>query len=168
MEKIGLFYGSSTGNTEMVAEKIRDILGEDNVELINVDSATTADVESFQNLIFGVSTWGIGDIQDDFADFMPQLEDANLEGKTVAFFGLGDQFTYADSFGDAIGMVHEAIQDKGCSFIGQIETTGYEYDASKAEIDGKFIGVLLDEDSESDLTDERLAKWCAIVKPKFQ
>lgn len=34
--KIGLFYGSSTCYTEMAAEKIREILGEDLVDLHNL------------------------------------------------------------------------------------------------------------------------------------
>jgi flavodoxin len=39
-KKIGIFYGSSTGQTEMVAEKLHQIIGLEISDLFNVDTAT--------------------------------------------------------------------------------------------------------------------------------
>ena len=43
--------------------------------------------------------------------------------------------------------------------IGKVPTSGYTYDDSKSVIDGKFCGLPIDEDNESELTDERLSQW---------
>lgn len=45
--KIGLFYGSSTCYTEMAAEKIREILGEDLVDLHNLKDVPHTDGSVF-------------------------------------------------------------------------------------------------------------------------
>ena len=83
MKKIGIFYGSSTGNTEIVAEKIKTLFGKD-AETINIDSASKEDFEKYDFLVLGTSTWGIGDMQDDWEDFMEVLEEVNLDKKKLA------------------------------------------------------------------------------------
>ncbi|MCG8410557.1 MAG: flavodoxin [Bacteroidales bacterium] len=167
MEKVGIFYGSSTGNTESVANEIQKILGDDIAQLIEVSDANASDLEKFSNLILGSSTWGIGEMQDDFDVFLPQIEDANLEGKKVAIFGCGDQDTYADSFVDAIGIIYETIENKNCDLIGKISTDGYNFDISKAEKDNQLVGLAIDEENQSDLTNERIKNWVDQLKQEF-
>lgn len=167
MENVGIFYGSSTGTTESAAEQIQKEFGEDIIHIYDVIDASSKDIEQYSNLIFGSSTWGIGDMQDDFDVFLSEIQKANLEGKKVAIFGLGDQDTYADSFVDAIGLIYEVLEDKGCEVVGKIPTDGYEYDESKAEIDGQFVGLPLDEENQSNLSDERITKWVEQLKNQF-
>ena len=168
MQKIGIFFGSSTGNTEEAAIKIQQELGENITDVINVSEAEGCDVDKYENLILGASTWGIGDLQDDYEIFLPALEKANLNNKKIAIFGLGDQEAYPDSFVDAIGIIYEAIEAKGCKIVGSIENTGYEFDESKAEIDGKLVGLPIDDDNESNLTNERIKTWTAQLKKEFE
>ncbi len=167
MEKIGIFYGSSSGNTESVANQIMSAFGEDNVEVFNVDSANKSDIEGFKNIVLGASTWGVGDLQDDFDDFLSELEDADLSGKKVAIFGLGDQESYADSFVDGMGTIYEAIADKGCELVGKTSVDGYSFDESRAVLDGEFCGLVIDEDNQSDLTEERVNNWTEALKGSF-
>ena len=168
MKKIGLFYGSDTGNTEAVAEKIQEAFGgEDNLEIFDVADADGDDLANFSNIIFSASTQGVGDMQGDFEEFMEEIEDADLDGKTVAIFGLGDADTYSDTFVDAIGMIYEALADKGCKLVGSVATDGYEYDESLAEIDGVFVGLPIDEDNEDDKTDDRINSWVETLKGEF-
>ncbi|HCK42369.1 MAG TPA: flavodoxin FldA, partial [Planctomycetaceae bacterium] len=72
---MGIFYGSSTGNTEMAAEKIKEQMGEfvPN-EIVDVSNATPEQLLEYDLLFLGVSTWNIGDMQDDWADFLRRLE----------------------------------------------------------------------------------------------
>ena len=167
MEKVGIFYGSDMGNTEAVAKQIQKEFGVDNAEVFNVSDAKTADIDQFSNLIFGASTQGIGDLQYEFEDFLPEIKAANFEGKIVAIFGLGDQDSYSDSFVDGIGEIYEALEGKGCKIVGQVPTEGYEYDESKAVVDGDFLGLPLDEDNQSDLTNERIKNWVGKLKNEF-
>jgi flavodoxin I len=166
MKNIGIFYGSSTGNTEDAAKYMKDKLG-DAAKTHNVSNSTASDLEGYSNLVIGCSTWGFGELQDDFIGFMDELESANLGGKKVALFGFGDQDSYSDTFVDAIGMIYDAIEKKGCEIIGKVPTDGYEYEESVAEKNGEFVGLPLDEENQADMTDERLDNWIEVLKSRF-
>lgn len=111
--KIGLFYGSSTCYTEMAAEKIRDILGDDLVELHDVKETDLQLMESYLVLILGIPTWDFGEIQEDWLAVWEQLPQLDLSGKIVAMYGMGDQVDYSDWFLDALGYLHQQLQSSG-------------------------------------------------------
>lgn len=167
MKKIGIFYGSTTGNTEGAATHIQAEIGTDNADIMEVSEAKSADLERYQYLILGSSTWGIGDLQDDFDDFLPELQGANLQGKKVAIFGCGDQISYADSFVDAMSTIYEAVRDKGCQIIGKVSTEGYDHEESRSIVDDKFVGLPIDEDNQSELTAKRIHEWVGELKTEF-
>ncbi|PID68820.1 MAG: flavodoxin [Flavobacteriia bacterium] len=167
MKTIGIFYGSDTGNTEDIANKIQEQLGEDIAEVHDASDATADDIEQYKYLVFGSSTQGIGEMQMDFEGFMDEINAVDLSEKTVAIFGLGDQDTYADTFCDAIGMIYDLVTNKGAKVVGQVDPEGYEFEDSVALRDDKFVGLPLDEDTQSDLTDERIENWVADIKQHF-
>lgn len=167
MKKIGIFYGSSTGQTEMVAEKLQRILGKENADIFNVDSASGSDLEKYPYLIFGTPTWGIGDMQDDWEDFLSELEKADLSKKKVALFGLGDQDTYPESFADGVGVLFEKIKGK-TTIVGEWPAAGYHFADSDALRKDKFVGLIIDEENQSSMTDERLKKWVGIIRKDFK
>ena len=101
MSKIGIFYGSSTGSTSEVAQRLAKALGAE-ANVYDVAGADAADAAAFDVLLLGSSTWGIGDLQDDWEDFLPKLAEQNLAGKKVALFGCGDADSYPDSFCEAL------------------------------------------------------------------
>ena len=168
--KIGLFYGSSTCYTEMAAEKIRDILGEDLVDIHNIKECQVTDMANYDLLLLGISTWDFGELQEDWEAVWDQLNGLELGGKVAALFGLGDQEGYAEWFLDAMGMLHDQLLPTGLNFIGYWPNEGYNFDASKALTDDKkhFVGLALDEDSQYDLSDERIATWCEQVLLEYQ
>jgi flavodoxin II len=88
----------------------------------------------------------------------------------VALFGLGDQVNYSEWFLDAMGMLFDELQGKGIHFIGQWPNQGYEFVASKALTadESQFLGLALDEDSQYDLTDERIATWTLQVLEQIE
>jgi flavodoxin I len=165
-KKIGIFYGSSTGQTELVAEKLQQLLGEENADLINVDVATIKDLEKYPYLIFGTPTWGIGEMQDDWDDFSEIVETTDLKGKKIALFGLGDQDTYPDSFADGVGMLYSKIKDKTL-IVGKWPKNGYVFYESEAYRDNSFVGLILDQENQASKTNERLEKWVEILKKEF-
>ncbi len=59
------------------------------------------------------------------------------------------------------------IEGKGCQLVGKVSTDGYEYDESRAEVDGQFVGLPLDEENQSNLTDERIKHWVEQLKNEF-
>ncbi len=161
MEKVGVFYGSSVGNTRFVAEKLSDLI--ENAELNPVEKAGRKDIEKYSFLILGTSTWGVGNLQDDFETFVDTLIDTDLSGKKIALFGLGDQYTYPDTFCNGMGKLYHLIKDKGCEFVGFWPTEAYDFSESAAVVDDKFVGLALDEDNEPDLTNHRLTEWIKII-----
>ncbi|WP_192457639.1 flavodoxin FldB [Musicola keenii] len=160
--KIGLFYGSSTCYTEMAAEKIRDVLGTELVEMNNVRDVDPHRMEQYDVLILGIPTWDFGEIQEDWENIWAQLPRLNLTGKIVALFGMGDQVEYSEWFLDALGMLHQQLKPLGVRFIGYWPVAGYDFTSAKPLTeDGKhFVGLALDEVNQYDLSDERIGQWC--------
>ena len=157
MKTIGIFYGSTTGATEGVAEAIASRLGTTNV--FNVGNTKVDEVDKYDVLLLGSSTWGIGELQDDWGVFLDKLKGKNLSGKMVAIFGCGDGMSF-----DAIGIIYNELQGTGCEFIGSVDADGYSYDDSVACVDGRFVGLPLDEANESELTDKRIDTWVSNLK----
>ncbi|MDB9375460.1 flavodoxin FldA [Nodularia sphaerocarpa] len=166
-KKIGLFYGTQTGKTESAAEIIRDQFGGDVVTLHDISQADTADFDDYECLIIGCPTWNIGELQSDWEGVYPDLDDVDFSGKTVAYFGTGDQIGYADNFQDAMGILEAKIAQQGGKTVGYWSTDGYDFSDSQALRNGKFCGLALDEDNQSDLTDERVKAWVTQLKTEF-
>lgn len=166
MAKIGIFYGSDTGNTQTLAENLAKSLGVAKADVFDVSSAGT-DFSAYDVLLFGSSTMGMGDLQDDWDSYLNRVKKVDFSGKKVALFGCGDSVSYSDTFCDAIGKIYEAVKDKGAELIGKVSTEGYTYDSSEAIVDGQFVGLAIDEDNESDQTDQRVALWVEELKKQF-
>ncbi|HAA68386.1 MAG TPA: flavodoxin [Planctomycetaceae bacterium] len=158
---MAIFYGSSTGNTEMAAEKIRDQMGAFVSHMADVSKADPADMENYDLLFLGVSTWNIGEMQDDWADFIPRMEGLNLAGKKIAMFAMGDAVGYPYNFLDAMGELWGVVKDLGNpELVGIWPLEEYEFEDSQGKYDeSHFLGLGLDEDNESELTDDRIKAW---------
>ncbi len=165
--RVGIFYGSSGGATERVAKMIKEALDMD-ADLIDVAYAKAEDFDRYDKIVLGSSTWGDGDLQDDWEDFWEEFKKVDLRGKTVALFGLGDQEEYPDTFVDAMGTLYLLVLKKGANIVGTgWPTEGYDFEASTAVADGAFVGLAIDEDNQEDLTSQRVWKWAEGVKIAF-
>ena len=160
--KIGLFYGSTTCYTEIVAEKIQAEIGSDIVDIINIKDKPLADSLEYDFIIYGISTWDYGELQEDWESIWQDISQLDLTAKVVALYGMGDQIGYTDWFQDALGMLHDEVQARGAHIIGYWPNQGYEFAASKAltQDNSQFVGLALDEDNQYKLTDERINAWC--------
>ncbi|WP_167611860.1 flavodoxin [Maribellus sediminis] len=172
MSKIAIFYGPVGGAVNRVADKIKDAIGEDKVDMVAVKNASAADIEKYDKIIFGLSTvgkdtWDSTYSSNDWGKFLPEIGKVDYSNKVVALFGLGDHVTYAHGFVDHIGLLGRELMEHGAELVGPVDTEGYEYDESEAVIDGKFIGLPLDEDFEPELTDERVAAWIELIREDF-
>jgi flavodoxin long chain len=113
MPSIAIFYGSSTGNTQEAAEKIQQELGDFVHHVADVVDSEPSDLESYDILLLGVSTWNIGEMQEDWDSFIPNMSGLDLSGKKIAFFAMGDQAGYPDNFLDAMGQLWKAVKELG-------------------------------------------------------
>lgn len=165
MKKISIIYGSSTDNTQAAAEVIASQLQDYTPEVLNVADCDPSSFSNADFLILGTSTWGSGDLQDDWAEMLGQLDDLDLSDKQVALFGLGDSSGFSDTFVDGMGELYEYFNNKKCQIVGHVSPDGYSFDESTAIVDGEFVGLPLDADNEDDLTEERISKWVEQLKP---
>lgn len=165
MKKTGIFYGSSTGTCEDLANQIADKMGVAASDVHSADKLSADLVKEYDLLILGTSTWGDGELQDDWYDGIKVLKSADLSFKSIALFGCGDSESYCDTFCDGMGILYEDLKDSGCNFIGnKVGTDGYSFTSSIAVVNGAFVGLALDEVNESDKTAERIGNWTAELK----
>ncbi|MDE6512909.1 MAG: flavodoxin [Muribaculaceae bacterium] len=158
MKKFGIFYGSQTGMTASVARRIASKLGLDEADVYDVAKTAPSVVGDYENLIFATSTWGSGDVEVDWLDFLDALKAMDLRGHRVALVGVGDE-TMADTFNSGVGIIYDKLKDSGAYFIGSYPADVYKFNHSDAIIDGKPVGLLLDETNHADLTDGRIDGW---------
>lgn len=164
MKKMGIIYGSSTGTCESIAQTIAEKLGVASADVIDASKITTEKVGEYDVLLLGTSTWGDGELQDDWYDAIKAVKAADLSGKTVSLFGCGDSESYCDTFCDGMGILYDQLKDSGCKFVGQVPADGYSYSSSVAVVDGQFVGLALDDVNESSQTETRIDNWIAEIK----
>ncbi|WP_337569424.1 flavodoxin FldA [Hallella sp.] len=156
MSKTIVVYGSTTGTCESIAQTIGDQLG---AEVINVADLTADQLAEADNIVLGTSTWGAGELQDDWYDGVNVVKSANLSGKRVALFGCGDSVSYSDTFCGGMKELYDAAVAAGATVVGAVPTDGYTFDDSDAVVDGQFVGLALDDVNEDDKTSERISAW---------
>ncbi len=169
MRKVGIFYGPEKGSVGKAAELIVDIFGKENAELILVKDCDAKTINQYDKIILGISTIGTANWDSEHTDtdwdiFFTHFEEVDWSNKTVAIYGLGDHINYPEHFVDAIGWIYEKLKPLNANIVGFCSTEGYEFNDSEGLIDGKFAGLPLDEDNESDKTKERLIQWINSLK----
>ena len=170
MKKTGVFYGSTTGTTESVANLIAEKLGIAKADVHDVSKMSADMVGTYEALILGTSTWGDGELQDDWYDGIKVLKGMDLKDKIIALFGCGDSESYGDTFCDGMGIlyedlkIYEDLKTSGCRFIGAVSDADYTYSSSISVIDGNFVGLAIDDVNESEKTEERIASWTDMLK----
>ncbi|MBE3031147.1 flavodoxin [Sneathia sp. DSM 16631] len=155
---VGIFYGTTTGVTEEVAQILCDKI--DGAQMFDVANGID-NMNDFDFLIFCSSTWGLGDLQDDWMAVIDDLPKFN--GKPVALLGTGDCVAFADTFIDAMRLLYDKCKKNGANIVGMVPTDGYDFVASLAIIDNKFIALPIDHMNEAEKTEERINNWLEIL-----
>lgn len=171
MAKMAIFYGSTSGITASVAMKIHEHFGEELCDIYSMeeDFDGVDQMLEYDYLLFGCSTWGSGEVQNDWRDpiFDMSIEKPDFTGKTIALFGAGDCVTHGEQFVSALGTLYDHFKKLGATLVGEFPLDGYTYEYSLAVRNDKFVGLPIDEVNESDKTDERIARWLEVLKPHF-
>lgn len=176
MSKIGIFFGTDTGTTRKIAKMMFRELGESLADKpLNINRVQASDLLKYDYLILGTPTLGDGELPglgcecqtESWEEFAPNFEDMDLKGKKVALYGLGDQVNYPNEFVDALGELFDMVSEAGAETVGRWPLDGYQYDASAAEDEDAFVGLVLDNDNQSDQTDTRMKTWLAQIKGEF-
>tara|TARA_Y100001968_G_scaffold330528_1_gene382662 strand:- start:3643 stop:4164 length:522 start_codon:yes stop_codon:yes gene_type:complete len=168
---VGIYFATTTGKTEDIAERLHGMLGSADAPKDLADVDDVSELANLDAIICGIPTWNTGaDSERSGTAWDSMLEDIgnlSLSGKKVAIFGLGDSSTYTENFCDAMEELHSYFVKAGASMVGYVDKTDYTFEESKSVIGDSFCGLALDEDSESDMTDERLEKWSSQLKSEI-
>lgn len=176
MAKIGIFFGTDTGNTRRVAKEIATLLGSGAADKpVNIRNANVDDLLKYDVLILGAPTYGDGELPglatgnaaESWAEFLPKLAGHDFSGKTVAIYGLGNQKSYPDDFVSAMFYLYDSFKQCGATMIGKWSAEGYNFKLSKAMVDEGFIGLALDQENQKELTSARLDAWLKIMQPAW-
>lgn len=172
MKKIGLLYWPKGGNVENVARRIYNEFDKEIIDLFDTSSIEPADLMKYDFLVVGGSTvgsenWEEVDDSNIWFSFFKQLNQTDLSELTVLLFGLGDQILYPDHFVDEMATLKEEFEKAGATIKGSWPMEGYEFNESRSIENGEFIGLVLDEDQQSELTDSRIQQWATVVKNRY-
>ncbi|HMV62805.1 MAG TPA: flavodoxin [Zoogloea sp.] len=175
MTKIGLFFGTETGTTRLVAKRLHKQLGDDIADKpVNVNRIEPAELLRYDALILGTPSYGEGQIpgagagcfEPNWEEFLAKMPaDADLRGKRVALFGLGAQERYSERFCSSLFALYQVFKGYGAEIVGAWSTGGYTFQHSAAVVDGQFVGLVIDQRTQGMFTDDRIAQWVAQVKP---
>ena len=154
---IGLFFGSTTANSERIAEILWDRLYDYECDIHDIRSVYN--MQDYDRLVLVIPTWDFGEWQEDWENILKDVSQIDWSNKTVALVGLGDQIGYSEYYQDCMGMMYDIITPLGAKTIGHTSTKGYTWKESKAIRDGKFVGLAIDEDSQPELTMGRIDNW---------
>ncbi|MBI9069735.1 MAG: flavodoxin [Salinivirgaceae bacterium] len=165
MQNTAIFYSFNTEKTARAAKMIQEAFGE--LEHVNVEDLTAEKFLAYKNYILGVPTWFDGELPNYWDEFIPDLEDLDLKGKTFALFGAGDQKGYAENFVDAIGILGSYIESRGGKLVGFTKNEGYEFETSKALRGDEFCGLPLDFENQARQNKPRIKTWVEQLKTEF-
>lgn len=167
MKKTAIIYSFNTVKTAKIAKLIQETFADKNIETINVEDITSNNFLKYDNLILGVPTWFDGELPNYWDEFVPDIEDMKLKGKTVALFGLGDQKNYPENFLDGVGILGNLLEERGAKLVGFTSTEGYSFENSVSQRNNTFIGLAIDYENQSSKNKERVKKWVEQLKKEF-
>ena len=165
MKKIGLFYGTTGGRTTGVVDEF-DFNLRDDVEIFDVANGIDK-IKEFENLILVTPSYGFGELEAHWEAVIEDFKKIDLSGKTIALVGLGSQTTFGESFVGALEVLYKIIIKNGGKIIGLTSTDGYHFEECEALVEGQFMGLVLDEENQDDMTPDRIYEWLEVIKTEF-
>jgi flavodoxin I len=168
MKKIGIFFGTYTGNTRRVATQMQREFGENKADLHNIAKTLLKDMEKYPFMVFDTSTWGRGELQDDWNFIIDELGDMDFKGRKIALFGTGNPIGSPGTFVDALGILYETLVETGAEIVGETPANEYIFNSSKAQRGNHLVGLALDTHNDEKENNIKIKKWVESLKIYFQ
>ncbi len=113
MASVLIIFGSTGGNTELVTDKVTEILTskKHKVTVQRAELTNESDLTKFKYIILCSSTYGQGLLQEYMRKFMYELK--SLKGKKCAVIGLGDPKYNIEYVVEAAKILENDVKEKG-------------------------------------------------------
>ncbi len=118
MAKIKIVYGTGGGNTEIVCERVQEVLSKKHdVTLLKAKVTEPDDIGKFDLLVLASPTYGHGQLERYFAVFIKKLEEMDLKGKRCSIIGLGDPKYDSDYHIESIKVIMDFLKRKEAEIV---------------------------------------------------
>lgn len=164
MKTVGIFYGTTGGKTKEVVDILASQLGD--AKVFDVADGL-AEIDNFDNLILVSPTYGMGELQDDWAGVIDELAEVKMDGKVVALIGLGDAALFGANYVESMMHLYDAVEPNGAKIVGLVPTDEYDYEDSLAVVEDKFMGLPIDASYDEDEISSKLESWLERVKEEL-
>jgi len=125
-----IIYGSTTGNTEFLAEVLSQEFEKEGLEIDRKDASLLKEIQNiaqpYDFILLGCSSWGVDEIvfQEDFIQIYQHMNILGIENKKVGVFACGDvSYTYFCGAADEIQ--RKASNLKGRAFPLILKVDGF-------------------------------------------
>ncbi len=146
--RIGIFFGSSTGNTKKISYLIYKRLNK--YIICNIFDISKINLDKFNNfdiLILGSSTWYYGKLQYDWYNFLNYNKNIIIRNKIICFFGCADKLNYRYTFGDSLYYLYKIFNNNNI-IIGYFNNI-YKFNNSKSLLFKKYLlGLIIDDNNK--------------------
>ncbi|MEM7214546.1 MAG: flavodoxin domain-containing protein [Pseudomonadota bacterium] len=119
--KIGLLYGTETGNAELLCDDIEEALGSGfECDIADLGDTDHADLDPSKFYIIVTSTYGNGDLPTTAAPFYDTLAEQkpDLSGIRFAIFGLGDM-VFDETYNQGSERLAKLLVECGAQMVGE-------------------------------------------------
>ncbi|MBN1494496.1 flavodoxin family protein [Candidatus Peregrinibacteria bacterium] len=119
MANVLIIFGSTGGNTELVCDKVSEVLTQNkhSAAIKRAEQTTITDLESFDVLIFASSTYGQGLLQDYIEPLYFEIKKTGLKGKKCTVIGLGDNKYNVEYVVEAAKILENMVKDAGGELV---------------------------------------------------
>lgn len=143
MGKVLMLYASMTGNTELMAEIIADVVEQRGHEVVTktfeLDPIDVEELLDYDGVLVGTYSWDDGELPYEAEDFYEELDDVDIAGKVAGVFGSGDSFY--DTFGGAANLMGDRFQTKKAKLVPERLIVDLEPDKEDVVRCQKFADV---------------------------
>jgi len=119
--QILIIYATVGGNTELVVDKVREVLTAKNLE--NSENETNNEIQKIKFeiktdlTILASPTYGQGTVESHFLLFLKTLEKTNLTNKNFAVIGLGSPKFYPEYLTESATILENSIKEANGNLI---------------------------------------------------
>jgi len=160
--KTALVYSTHSEHTSGIAKLIKEHLKSKATE-VNVEDTSFDELQKYDLLILGVSTWFDGELPNYWDEYLPGIDDQDFTGKKIAIFGLGNQIKYPENYQDGMGILAEFFKKRGGEIIGYTDAKTYKFESSAAFENGQFCGLAIDNSFPKAKTTSLVSDWTKLI-----